>query len=141
MTTDSSFSKPNSNNRKVLILLLVLASGRGMPLGKNGASFQRKAEQWSRQDNDLSAKQEAPFASMTFEHFFAENEVPLTFNHFSDKYEALLVFKSPLAENEASLARLFDENEAPLARLFDENEDPLARGSLRRKRGSTRPSL
>ena len=109
MINDSSFSQLNSNKMKVLILLLVLASGRGMPLGKNGGSFQRKAEQWSRQDNDLSAKHEGPFASMTFEHFSAEKEAPLTFSHFSDENEAPFAFKRPLAEIEAPLARLFDE--------------------------------
>ena len=66
----------------VLILLLVLTSGRGMPLGKNGGSFQRKAKQWSR-DNDLSAKIEAP----------------LFFKHFCDENEAPFAIKRPLAEN------------------------------------------
>ena len=67
-----------------------------------GGSFQRKAEQWNR-DYGVSAKSEAPLASMTFKHFFAENEAPLTFNQFSDEYEAALAIKRPLAENEASL--------------------------------------
>ena len=62
MIADSSFSQPKSSSVKVLIFLLVLTGGRGMPLGKNGAPFQRKAEQRSR-DNDLSAKNEAPLAS------------------------------------------------------------------------------
>ena len=66
-----------------------------------GGSFQRKAEQWSR-DYGVSAKSEAPLGSMTFEHLFAENEAPLTFNQFSDEYEAALAFKRPLAGNEAS---------------------------------------
>ena len=79
---------------------------------------------------------------MTFEHLFAENEAPLTFNQFSDEY----AFKRRLSEKEASLARLFDENEAPLARLFDENDAPLdglfdenkaPLDGLFRKRGST----
>ena len=82
---------------KVLILLLVLASRRGMPLGKNGASFQRKEEQWGR-DNDLPSllapkhfrnERKAP---LTFEHLSAENEASLTFNHFSDKNDPPNVF-------------------------------------------------
>lgn len=53
MTADFSCST-QQNNMKVLILLLVLANGRGMPLGNNGASFQGKEEQRGH-DNDLSA--------------------------------------------------------------------------------------
>ena len=104
MTADSSFSQPNSSSVKLLILLLVLTGGRGMPLGKNGEPFQRKAEQWSR-DNDLSAKNEAPLAFMSFEHHSAKSEAPLISNHFSDENKTLFAFKRPLAE--APLAGLF----------------------------------
>ena len=134
--TDSSFFQLNSNKMRVLILLMVLASGRGMPLGNNGASFQRKAGQWSR-DNDLSAKNKAPLAlkhflnerkaPLTFEHLSAENEAPLAFNHFSDENEAPNSFNHFYDENKVPVTfkRLFPENEALLARPLDENEAPF----------------
>ena len=136
MITDSSFSQLSSNNMKGLILLLVLASGRGMSLGKNAASFQRKAEQW-RRDNDLSDKNEARLAPkhfpnerkvpLTFKYLSAENEAPLTFNHFSDENEGPVTFKRLFPENEALLARPLDENEVPFTskHLSDEDEAPL----------------
>ena len=150
MITDSSFAQFYSNKMTVLILLLVLTSGRGMPLGKNGGSFQRKAEQLSR-DNDQSTKNKAPLAlkhflnerkaPLTFEHVSAENQAPLAFNHFSDENEtpnsfnhfsadenkAPVTFKRLFPENEALLARPLDENEAPFVskHLSDEDEAPL----------------
>ena len=151
MITDSSFSQLNSNKMNVLILLMVLASGRGMPLGKNGASFQGKAEQWS-SNNDLSAKNKAPLAPKHFfnerkaplasvEHLSAENEAPLAFNHFSDENKtpntfnhfsadenkAPVTFKRLFPDNEALFARPLDENEAPFIskHLSDEDEAPL----------------
>jgi len=64
---------------KILILLLVLASGRGMPLGRNGASFRRKQEEWRRENNDLSDKNDARLA---LKHFPNVRKAPLTFKHF-----------------------------------------------------------
>lgn len=135
---------------KVLILLLWLASGRGMPLEKNGALFQKQAEQWSR-DNDLPSINEARLAfkhfpyegkvPFTFKHPSAENESPLAFNHFSDENEVSVpfnrfsdedeapgTFKRFFPENEALLARPLDGIEASLTskRRLDENNAPLA---------------
>ena len=107
-----------------------------MPLGKNGASFQRKAEQRSH-DNDLSAKSDAPLApqhflnerksSLTFEQLSAENKAPLAFNHFSDENKAQITFKHLFPEIEALLALPSDENESPFIskHLSDEDEAPL----------------
>ena len=136
MITNWSSSQLDSNEMKALILLLVLASGRGMPLRKNGTSFQGKAEQLSR-NNDLSAKNKASLAlkhflnerkaPLTFEHFSAENEAPLAFNHFSDDNEAANSFNHFYDEDKVAVTfkRLFLENEALLARPLDENGAPF----------------
>ena len=130
MITDSAFSQLNSNKMKVLILLLVLTSGRGMPLGKNGASFQTKdpftPKYFVHERKSPLAFEHENEASLAFNHFSDENEAPHSSNPFSDGNKAPVTFKRLFPENGALLPSSLDENEAPFIskHLSDEDEAP-----------------